>query len=113
VPIDLGVAALSAEFTPTASIYSNSTTSLSPTVLGRAITVTPSIGQSKVFGDAEPVIGYSITSGSMYGSETLTGALSRVAGEDVGSYAITAGNLYNSNYVITLTDMNFAITQAN
>jgi hypothetical protein len=113
VPIDLGVAALSAEFTPTASIYSNSATSLSPTVLGRAITVTPHVGQSKVFGDAEPVIGYSITSGSMYGSETLTGALSRVAGEDAGSYAITAGNLYNSNYVITLTDINFAIAQAN
>ena len=113
VPVDLGVAALSAEFTPTASTYSNSTTSLSPTVLGRAITVTPYVGQSKVFGDAEPVIGYSITSGSMYGSETLTGALSRVAGEDAGSYAITAGNLYNSNYVITLTDMNFAIAQAN
>ena len=113
VPVDLGVAALSAEFTPTTSTYSNSTTSLSPTVLGRAITVTPYIGQSKVFGDAEPAIGYSITSGSMYGSETLTGALSRVAGEDAGSYAITAGNLYNSNYVITLTDMNFAIAQAN
>jgi hypothetical protein len=112
-PVDLGVAALSAEFTPTASIYSNSTTSLSPTVLGRAITVTPYVGQSKVFGAAEPVIGYSITSGSLYGSETLTGALSRVAGEDAGSYAITAGNLYNTNYDVTLTAVNFTITQAN
>ena len=112
-PVDLGVAALSAEFTPTASIYSNSTTSLSPTVLGRAITVTPYVGQSKVFGAAEPVIGYSITAGSMYGSETLTGALSRVAGEDAGSYAITAGNLYNANYDITLTAVSFTVTQAN
>jgi len=112
-PSVLGAAALSAEFTPTTSTYSNSTTSLSPTVLGRSITVTPYVGQTKVFGDAEPVIGYSITSGSMYSSETLTGALSRVAGEDAGSYAITAGNLYNPNYVITLTDMNFAIAQAN
>ena len=113
VPVDLGVAALSAEFTPTTSTYSNSTTSLSPTVLGRAITVTPYVGQTKVFGDAEPVIGYSITSGSMYGSEALTGALSRVAGEDAGSYAITAGNLYNANYDITLTTVNFTVTQAN
>jgi len=112
-PSVLGTAALSAEFTPTASTYSNSTTSLSSTVLGRAITVTPYMGQTKVFGDAEPVIGYSITSGSMYGSEVLTGSLSRVAGEDAGSYAITAGNLYNANYDITLTAVNFTVTQAN
>ena len=113
-PVDLGVAALSAEFTPTtSSLYANSTTSLSPTVLGRAITVSPYVGQSKVFGAAEPVIGYSITSGSLYGSETLTGALSRVAGEDAGSYAITAGNLHNANYDITLTAVSFTITQAN
>jgi hypothetical protein len=42
VPVDLGAAALSAVFTPTASTaYSNSTTSLSTTVAARAITVTP------------------------------------------------------------------------
>jgi hypothetical protein len=113
VPVDLGLAALSAEFTPTTSTYSNSTTSLSPTVLARAITVTPTAGQSKVFGGTDSVIAYSITSGSMYGSETLTGTLSRVPGEDAGTYSITGGTLSNANYAITLTPVNFTISQAN
>lgn len=112
VAVDLGAAALSAVFTPTASTaYSNSTTSLSSTVVGRAITVTPITGQSKAFGDSEPVVNYAITSGSLYGLDTLTGALSRVSGEDAGTYAITAGNLYNANYAITLAPVNFTITQ--
>ena len=114
VPVSLGAAALSATFTPTASTaYANSTTSLSSTVVGRAITVTPTAGQSKLFGATDPDIAYSITSGSMYGSETLTGALSRVPGEDAGSYAITGGTLSNANYAITLAPVNFSITQAN
>jgi len=112
VPIDLGMTSLSAEFTPTSSsAYSNSSASLSTTVLGRAITITPTSGQSKAFGDSEPVISYAITFGSLYGLDTLTGALSRVSGEDAGTYAITVGNLYNANYVITLAPANFMIAQ--
>jgi hypothetical protein len=112
VPVDLGSAALSATFTPSSpTAYSNSTASLSTAVVGRAITITPVSGQSKVFGDSEPVIQYSITSGSLYGLETLTGALSRVPGEDAGTYSITGGTLSNSNYAITLDPVNFAITQ--
>jgi hypothetical protein len=79
--------------------------------VGRAITVTPTSGQSKIFGASEPVISYAITSGSLYGLDTLTGDLSRVSGEDAGTYAITAGNLYNVNYAITLTSTNFIITK--
>ena len=113
VPVDLGAASLSAEFTPTASTaYSNSSASLSTTVSGRAITVTPSAGQSKVFGDSEPIISYAITSGSLYGLDTLTGALSRVPGEDAGLYSITGGTLSNSNYAITIAPVNFTISQA-
>jgi hypothetical protein len=113
VPVDLGSAALSAEFTPSSpTAYSNSTTSLSTTVVGRAITVTPAAAQSKLFGASDPVINYSITTGELFGLETLTGALSRVAGEDAGAYAITAGNLYHANYAITLTPVDFTITKA-
>ena len=113
VPVELGAASLSAEFTPTASTaYSNSSASLSTTVSGRAITVTPTTGQSIVFGDSEPVIQYSITSGSLYGLDTLTGALSRVPGEDAGVYSITGGTLSNSNYAITIAPVNFTISQA-
>jgi alpha-tubulin suppressor-like RCC1 family protein len=113
VPVDLGAAALSAVFTPTASTaYSNSTASLSATVAGRAITITPTASQSKLFGDSNPVIQYSITSGSLYGLDTLTGALSRAAGEDAGTYVITIGSLSNANYAITLTSVNFTIRDA-
>jgi hypothetical protein len=49
----------------------------------------------------------------MYGSEILTGELSRVPGEDAGTYAITGGTLSNANYDITLLVVNFSITQAN
>ena len=113
VPIDLGVASLSATFTPTASTaYSSSTSSLSPTVGGRAITVTPTSGQTKVFGESDPVLTYTITSGSLYGVDALTGSLSRSVGSDAGAYSITAGNLYNSNYTITLSSVTFVISKA-
>ena len=48
-----------------------------------AITVTASAGQAKVYGTPDPVFAYSITSGSLQGSDTLSGGLSRVAGENV------------------------------
>jgi hypothetical protein len=113
VPVDLGSAALSATFTPSSpTAYSNSTASLSTTVDARSITVTPAAAQSKVFGASDSVISYSITSGSLYGADTLTGELSRVSGEDADTYAITLGNLYNANYAITLTPVDFTITKA-
>lgn len=113
VPVDLGAAALSAVFTPTASTaYSNSTASLSAIVAGRAITVTPTSGQSKVFGASDPAIQYSVTSGSLYGQDTFTGSLSRVPGEDAGRYSISGGTLSNANYDITLTSVNFTISRA-
>jgi alpha-tubulin suppressor-like RCC1 family protein len=113
VPVDLGAAALSAEFTPTSSTaYSNSIASLSATVTGRAITITPTGSQSKLFGDSDPVIQYSITSGSLHGLDTLSGALSRAAGEDVGTYQIAIGSLSNANYVITLAPVSFTIRGA-
>jgi hypothetical protein len=112
VPVDLGAANLSAAFSPTeSSAYANSNASLGATVVGRAITVTPTAGQSKVFGNSEPVISYSITSGSLYGLDNLSGALSRAVGEDVGTYQISLSTLSNANYAITLAPVNFAITQ--
>ena len=73
--------------------------------------MTPTAGQSKAFGDSEPIISYTITSGSLYGLDALTGALSRVPGEDAGTYSITGGTLSNSNYVIAVTPVNFVISQ--
>src|SRR5439155_1435321 len=60
--------------------------------------------QSKVYGDADPALTYHITSGSLVNGDAFAGALSRDAGEDVGSYAITQGTLalsgnYDLSYV--------------
>jgi len=41
----------------------------------------------------------------------FSGALSRVAGENVGNYAIQQGSLDNTNYAITFNGANFSITQ--
>ena len=47
------------------------------------------------------------------GTTVLTGSLSRVAGEDVGSYAISQGSLAASgNYTISYVGANLAVTKA-
>ena len=76
------------------------------TIAPKAITVTPDPGQTKVFGDADPVFTYTSSE-----PVSFTGALSRVGGANVGEYAITIGDLSaGSNYAITLVPANFSIT---
>jgi hypothetical protein len=78
----------------------------------RPVTVTAD-GKSKTYGDADPALTYQITSGSLVFSDVFAGALSRAAGEDVGTYAITQGTLaLSSNYVLTYVGANFVITKA-
>ncbi len=79
------------------------------TVSPRPITVTAN-GSSKVYGDADPALSYTVTTGTLVGSDTLTGTLSRAPGEDVGHYAIGQGTLSaGSNYVLTFNPGNFLI----
>ena len=70
------------------------------------ITVTADPGQSKVIGTADPVFTYTSSESGI----TFTGALSRVAGENVGSYAITQGTLSASGYNIIFVPADFTIT---
>ena len=81
------------------------------TVTGRPITVS-AVAKTKVYGASDPALTYTITSGSLYGSDTLTGSLSRATGENVGTYSITQGSLGNSNYTITYVDASFDVTGA-
>ena len=81
------------------------------TVSPRPITVTADAGQTKVYGNVDPTLGFSITTGNLIGADTLSGALARAAGENVGAYAINQGTLANPNYGITFTGSNFGITQ--
>jgi gliding motility-associated-like protein len=80
------------------------------------ITVTADAGQHKVYGSADPAI-YTYTSVPAVGAllpngatVSFTGALSRVAGENVGTYAITQGSVANSNYTITYNGADLTIT---
>src|SRR5206468_8392965 len=59
----------------------------------RPIEVTATAGQFKIYGVAEPVFAYTVTSGSLAYMDSFTGELSRVAGHNAGLYAITIGTL--------------------
>ncbi|WP_373524265.1 MBG domain-containing protein [Aquiflexum sp.] len=67
--------------------------------------------QGKLYGAADPVLIYSAT-GLEAGDDkkVFTGALSRAAGENVGTYAIIQGNLSaGNNYNISFTSVDFEI----
>jgi len=108
-----GTSVITATFTPndTTNFVSGGTTTMTVSADRAAITVTPTTGQSKVYGANNPTITYSITSGSLVGADTLSGALT-YTGTNAGSYAIGIGTLANSKYIITLASVNFTITQA-
>ncbi|NHE56145.1 MBG domain-containing protein [Cyclobacterium plantarum] len=78
----------------------------------QTLIITANAGQAKVYGQADPVFSFA-SSGFVAGDDEtlLTGSLSREPGEDVGSYAITEGNLSaGDNYAIAFTAADFAIS---
>jgi gliding motility-associated-like protein len=81
------------------------------TITKKALTITATPGQTKVYGTADPT-NYAYTlSAPLLGSDALTGALTRAVGETVGPYAINQGTLTNANYDITYVGNNFTITK--
>ena len=84
---------------------SNGTLSVTSAVL--TVTADP---QSKLYGDADPAFTYQITSGELFNGDTLAGALTRVAGEGAGTYAIQQGTLAaTTNYSLTYIGANLTI----
>lgn len=74
------------------------------------ITITPTTGQTKVYGQPDQAFTYANTPDLVDGA--FTGALSRVANENVGTYAYEIGSLSaGSNYTLTLAPETFEITQ--
>ncbi|MGB4776030.1 MAG: MBG domain-containing protein, partial [Daejeonella sp.] len=72
----------------------------------KPITITADAGQIKAYGLADPTLTYNLTSGSLESNDSLTGSLSRTAGETVAGspYAIsqgtvTAGSNYNLSFI--------------
>ena len=67
----------------------------------KPVGITPTTGQSKVFGATEPTLTFSNDGGLP--ASAFTGALARAAGEDVGTYAISLGTLSaGGNYSLSL-----------
>lgn len=78
------------------------------------LTVTVDANQSKVYGETDPVFGYTVSGYANGDTATvLIGVLSRVAGEDVGTYEINQNTLSAGvNYDITFVGDDFTITKA-
>ena len=76
----------------------------------RPISVVANPG-TKIYGNADPALTYVAT--GLVGSDTLTGALTRMPGETVAGspYAILQGTLANLNYTIVYTGADFVITR--
>jgi hypothetical protein len=80
-------------------------------ITAKPITVTAN-ALSKVYGSQDPAT-LTYSAPGIESGDTLTGILSRAAGEIVGVYAISQGTLINAsnpNYAITFVPANFSIT---
>ena len=93
----------------TLSAGSNYTLTFVPanlTINARPVTVTAD-AKSKTYGDDDPALTYT---GTLHGTDSFTGNLTREAGENVGSYAIQQGTLSaGSNYTLTFVPANLTI----
>ncbi|MEB0302202.1 MBG domain-containing protein, partial [Mucilaginibacter sp. 5C4] len=68
----------------------------------------------KFYGDADPALTYSVTSGSLLSGDVLSGALIRDAGETPGAYTVHRGTVAvnSTNYAINYQLGNFEIDRA-
>lgn len=89
--------------------YSGTISSTTLSITQKTLNIAANAGQSKVFGDSDPTFTYTQT--GLCSGDQITGALSRAAGEAVGTYAINQGTLTaGGNYNIAFTSQDFAIT---
>ena len=106
----------------TSANYAITHTAGTLTVAKATLAVTVDADQTKVYGQADPALTFSVGasqfSDNIQNTSTFfNGALARVAGEPVGTYAISQGTLalksaYSANYNISFTGDNFTITKA-
>ena len=76
------------------------------------ITIKAEPNQKKVYGDKDPALKYTIEEGTASARSALSGELGRMAGESVGTYAITQGTLAaGNNYEIRFVRETFEITK--
>ena len=84
------------------------TTTADYTIKPKALTITAD-AKTKAKGEADPALTYKAD--GLVEGDAITGAMQRVAGEEVGTYAINQGSLSaGSNYTITFTGAQLTIT---
>ncbi|KAF0106937.1 MAG: hypothetical protein FD147_2462, partial [Chloroflexi bacterium] len=110
--LGVGSNTLNVTFTPTSSAYCTTSTSTSISV-NRAVITVQADPKTKTYGSSDPALTYQLTSGSLVGSDTFSGSLSRVSGEAVGTYAIESTlTLDTSKYILVYIGANLTITKA-
>lgn len=83
----------------------------------KTLTLTPDSGLTKVYGENDPELTYTVSGAVEGDTPVFAGALSRVAGQTAGLYDITIGTLdltsdevnYNYNVVLNATPVKFEI----
>lgn len=81
-------------------------------VTPRSLSITAN-GQSRIYGNANPTLTYTIGGMGLVGGDTLSGALATgaTAASNVGTYAITQGTLAATpNYALSFTGTSLSIT---
>lgn len=69
---------------------------------------------TKLYGDADPVLTYTVTGARFNDDQLVAGQLARVTGENVGTYTINQGGLHltNANYILVYEENQFRINPA-
>ncbi|WP_338221395.1 FG-GAP-like repeat-containing protein [Algoriphagus sp. oki45] len=99
--------------TITGSNYTTLVLTADLTVTPRTLEVIADSGQSKDFGDLDPVLTFTASNFGQGDDESiLTGTLNRAPGQGVGIYPITLGSLSaGANYTINFTPADFEIVR--
>ncbi len=68
--------------------------------------------KTKLYGQTDPALTYRISKGTVFSGDSFSGLLSRVAGENVGVYAIQKGTLSaDNNYAMTFKGSTLKVTK--
>jgi hypothetical protein len=97
-------------FTDVSGNYNDASGTVNDEITVRFVTVTAD-AQTKPYGQSDPALTYQVTLGSLLTGDEFSGTLSRVSGENIGTYAILLGTLELPDYYqITYVGANLSIT---
>jgi hypothetical protein len=105
----VGTAAITQGSLAASANYAVSYVGADLTITARPITLTAD-DVSRLVGQVDPALTYTVTTGALQFTDTLSGSLTRIAGETPGAYPILIGSLGNPNYQISYVGANFTIT---